>query len=128
MSGLLLACLAAAATAALWVMWQRAIKRVDMDGQGRVLNGIAFVALALGIAAFTQGPGIVGGVIAGASALAGSFFLILGALAPQSRQQSAVAVGAPLPDFTAPDENGKPFSIESLHGRPVLIKFFRGHW
>jgi len=40
----------------------------------------------------------------------------------------AVRVGGPILDFSAPDENGEPFALASLRGRPYLLKFFRGHW
>jgi peroxiredoxin len=39
-----------------------------------------------------------------------------------------VALGQPIPEFTAPDAEGQPFALSSLHGRPYLLKFFRGHW
>jgi peroxiredoxin len=46
----------------------------------------------------------------------------------QSRNVPRVAVGAPILDFTAPDEHGRPFRLSSLAGRPILLKLFRGHW
>jgi hypothetical protein len=39
-----------------------------------------------------------------------------------------VNVGDALPVFTALDENGDSFDSSSLAGKPVLLKFFRGHW
>lgn len=39
-----------------------------------------------------------------------------------------VAVGDPFTDFTAPDADGHPFTLSSLTGQPILLKFFRGHW
>ena len=38
------------------------------------------------------------------------------------------SVGTPLPEFSAIDANDAPFRSADLRGRPVLIKFFRGHW
>ncbi len=39
-----------------------------------------------------------------------------------------VAVGDPYIDFTAPDADGNAFTLSSLDGTPILLKFFRGHW
>jgi hypothetical protein len=39
-----------------------------------------------------------------------------------------VNVGDTLPSFSALDENGNVFNSSSLEGKPVLLKFFRGHW
>jgi hypothetical protein len=128
MSGFFLACVAAATVVALMVLWNVIIDRVKMKERRWMLNPMAFVGIALGIAALTREPGIFGGMLAGASILLAVSFVGLGVLAPQSKQTPAVVVGSPLPDFTAPDENGKPFELASLRGRPVLLKFFRGHW
>ena len=57
-----------------------------------------------------------------------SVSVILSSLAIQSSQAPAVAVGQPILEFTAPDENGDIFDSASLHGKPILLKFFRGHW
>ena len=39
-----------------------------------------------------------------------------------------INVGDALPAFTALDEQGESFDSSSLAGKPVLLKFFRGHW
>jgi cytochrome oxidase Cu insertion factor (SCO1/SenC/PrrC family) len=83
---------------------------------------------AVAVVALLQQPGALGGSLAGVSLFCGVLYTGLLNLAGQSQQVPAVAVGAPLPDFTAPDENGAPFAIADLRGHPVLIKFFRGHW
>ena len=128
MSGFLLAGLAVACAAGYLALLANAVRRVNVGARRPLLNGLAVGAVVFGIAAFLNAPGLFGGVLAGLGTLVGGVFLFLTVLAPQSKQAPAVAVGGRLLDFTAPDENGKPFSIESLHGRPVLIKFFRGHW
>jgi len=127
-SGTLLGLLAFACAAGYVVLLVRSVRRVDVGARRGALNGLALGAVGFGIAAFLSGPGLLGGVLAGLGTLVGAIFLVLTVQAPQSQQAPAVAVGGRLLDFTAPDENGKPFSLESLHGRPVLIKFFRGHW
>lgn len=37
-------------------------------------------------------------------------------------------VGEPMPEFAAPDQDGAPFSLKSLRGQRVMVKFFRGSW
>ena len=39
-----------------------------------------------------------------------------------------VALGDPLPAFSALTPSGAPFSSAELAGQRVLLKFFRGHW
>ncbi|MCW5893753.1 MAG: peroxiredoxin family protein [bacterium] len=58
----------------------------------------------------------------------GLAFLALFAASGQRRTSSAVAVGAPVLDLVATDDTGRPFALAALRGRPVLLKFFRGHW
>ena len=107
----------------LWTLGAMGALGVPLD------VGTAMVAaVVLGVAAFVAGPGIVGGVIAGASVLASGGFGMLGVLAPPSKQAPAVAVGDAMLDFSALDENGEPVALADLKGRPLLLKFFRGHW
>ncbi len=81
----------------------------------------------IGLFAAFQG-GILSMIAGGVAAFAG---LVFGALRLQSRQQPnepAVGVGEPMLAASAPDENGVDFDLSSLHGKPYLLKFFRGHW
>ena len=39
-----------------------------------------------------------------------------------------LAIGSPAPDFTLPDETGRPVTLASLHGHPSLLVFYRGFW
>ena len=32
------------------------------------------------------------------------------------------------PDFTLNDQAGKPFTLSSLRGSPVVVVFYRGYW
>ena len=82
----------------------------------------------LGAAALWQGAGWVGGAPAGLAIFVGAFLLMTVAIGPQQVAADAVAVGEPLRDFSAHDENGEIFELASTAGRPVLLKFFRGHW
>jgi cytochrome oxidase Cu insertion factor (SCO1/SenC/PrrC family) len=67
-------------------------------------------------------------VAAGFAIVAGGAFVGLRLQSRQDAREPAVRIGAPILDFTAPDENGQPFALSSLRGRPFLLKFFRGHW
>ena len=96
-------------------------------------NRAAFVAVwalgaALGIAALLRGAGWVGGVPATLAVLAGAFFLFTVAISAQKGGSGALQVGTPVPDFSALDDEGNRFELSSLAGRPLLLKFFRGHW
>ncbi len=39
-----------------------------------------------------------------------------------------LAVGAPAPEFTLPDQAGRPVALASLHDHPTLLVFYRGFW
>jgi len=41
---------------------------------------------------------------------------------------SGPAIGAPAPDFTAVDQNGRTTRLADFRGRPLLLVFYRGHW
>ncbi len=47
---------------------------------------------------------------------------------PLARPQVASAEGKPAPDFTLPDQDGKPFRLSSLRGQRVLVIFYRAYW
>jgi cytochrome oxidase Cu insertion factor (SCO1/SenC/PrrC family) len=36
--------------------------------------------------------------------------------------------GHAAPDFTLPDQDGKPFTLSSLRGGPAVVIFYRGYW
>jgi cytochrome oxidase Cu insertion factor (SCO1/SenC/PrrC family) len=84
--------------------------------------------VALGALAFAAGPGWLGGALAALTVAGGSVFLATLAISRQVGGSGAFRVGERVPDFTAPDESGAPFNLSSLAGRPLLLKFFRGHW
>ncbi len=109
-------------------LWMRLIRRVEV-AEGRRLPSLMIVtALVIGITALTQDPGLLGGILAGVTVAFGAIAVGLQALASQSNQSPAIAVGGRLPTFTALDDEGKSFDLARLNGRPILMKFFRGHW
>jgi cytochrome oxidase Cu insertion factor (SCO1/SenC/PrrC family) len=127
-SGAVLGVLALALLAQAGLVWMRSIRELR-TGERRLFVLLAVVlAVGLGVLGLASRPGLAGGLAAGLAVAAGTLFLLLQALGGQSRAVPAVAVGGPMLDFTAPDAEGRPFRLASLHGRPYLLKFFRGHW
>ena len=82
----------------------------------------------LGVVALVQGVGLLGGIAAGLATFLGAFLCFLVSISAQKLAAGAIGVGAALPDFSAPDENGEIFELSSIAGKPLLLKFFRGHW
>ena len=128
MSAFVLACISFALLVGLIASWMRMINKVQVERgrlRLRLLAGASMVAAGL---ALVQGPELFGGILAGVSLVVTSVFVILSSLAGQSGQIPAVAVGQPLLEFSAPDQNGNVFDSATLRGKPILLKFFRGHW
>jgi len=44
------------------------------------------------------------------------------------RPQIASAEGKLAPDFTLKDQSSKPLHLASMHGKRVLLIFYRGYW
>ncbi len=114
----------AAVTIALWI---RQINQVSIPENRTLFVSVFLLAAALGIGAFVFGTRWFGGVPAVIAIVIGSFLPFTMAI---SRQDAAnpIRVGDSIPSFTAVDDQGKRFDSDSLHGTPVLIKFFRAHW
>jgi peroxiredoxin len=128
MNGTALAILAATVLLGFGLRWLQRMQRVQIPSDVRLyLAGSATAAL-LGIAAFVAGVGMVGGIAAALAIVAGLAFLALYAASGQAQLTPAVAVGRPVVDFTAHDDDGNPFDLRRLRGTPFLLKFFRGHW
>ena len=111
--------------AAAWAAWIRALVSVRVPANRSAYLVAMAVGSLLGAASFATGPG---SVAAGLALAAGITFLGLRVFSGQDVTEPSVAVGGPIIDFQAPDENGEIFDLASLRGRPFLLKFFRGHW
>ena len=109
-------------------LWGQRIKHVQIPADRRGFVAGWAGGAALGVIALTQGAGWVGAVPAVIAAIGGTFFSVLVLVSPQAAGDDAIRVGESLRGFTALDENGNEFSSASLAGKPVLMKFFRGHW
>jgi hypothetical protein len=126
--GDVLAGLAFALVLAAVVVWFRLAMAVRLPA-----NRSGFVAAwlgggLLGILGLALGAGAITGTAAALAIAVGCFLSFTVAISRQEVGDDAIDVGARLPDASAPDENGTPFALASTAGRPVLLKFFRGHW
>ena len=101
---------------------------VALEGRRAFLYVLCVAGIGVGAAAFTREPGLIGGTMAAMAIVGGIIWVTLGLFAGQSKQEPNLALGEPLPTFSAPDHENQLFEIESLRGHPVLIKLFRGHW
>jgi hypothetical protein len=128
MTGIVLGVVAFLLVAGSMALWSQRIRRVQVPTDRRGFVACWVGGAALGILALSLGAGWAGGIPAGIAAVAGTFFSALVYISPQRVADNAIQVGESLRDFTAVDENGDEFSIASVAGKPVLLKFFRGHW
>ena len=109
-------------------LWFRLAYAVRLPGHRGGFVAAWAGGAALGLAALVLGPGWLAGVPATLALLGGALLTGMVAISGQRTGAHALRVGDPIPAFEAPDEHGATFSSASLAGRPVLLKFFRGHW
>lgn len=108
--------------------WMQLTYRAQLPRNATAYVVACALAAAFGLGAFVLGTGVLGGVAGVASMLGGLAFLALFSASGQRQRPPAVVVGEPVIDFTTTDDDGRPFDLASLRGRPFLLKFFRGHW
>jgi peroxiredoxin len=128
MSGRILGWAAASVIAAAAVPWYLAMRRVRVPRNAAPYLVACGIGAALGVAAFVAGTDLGSGIAAGLAITTTLAFYALFSASGQRRGTPTVRVGGPILDFTATDDAGLPFSLAKLRGRPVLLKFFRGHW
>ena len=83
---------------------------------------------ALGLSAFVTGTRWFGGIAAVLAIFVGCFFPFTVSISRQEIAPNGIQVGQVIPQFVALDQNGKEWDSAKLQGKPVLMKFFRGHW
>lgn len=127
-NGDLLAALGAVATLGAWAVYWRQIQRVRVPLRPIIHQSVMVVGIALAILAFLQGSSLFGRGVAVVSIIAGIAFLLGTLYSRTPKRRPAVAVIQMAPDFTAKDADGNDFTLSSLRGNPVLLKFFRGKW
>ena len=86
-----------------------------------VAFGLAIAGLVLRARWFAVVPALIAIVI-------GGFFPFSMAISRQEVATTGIQVGQTIPHFEALDRNGERFDSASLQGKPVIMKFFRGHW
>jgi len=113
--------------AATGFVWFQLIENVSVPR-----NRVGYLSLFLlgglvGIFAISQG-GFFSTAFAIPAVLVGFVFPALRMQSGQKPNTPAIEVGGDMLNFVAPDANGVDFDLSSLHGKPYLLKFFRGHW
>jgi uncharacterized membrane protein YhhN len=86
------------------------------------------LGMLLALMGLVKEPGLLSGMAASLAVLAGGSFLFVTLTSRLPDKFPSAAVGQLAPDFTARDSDGKNFTLSSLEGRTVLLKFFRGYW
>jgi peroxiredoxin len=114
-----------AVTGAIW-LWLMQTVRIPKDRRAFIVSSV--VSAALGAAALASGPPLAAGIAAAIATASSVLFLILCAMSAQAATTPAVSLGKPIIPFIALDDDDRAFDIDSLRGRPFLLKFFRGHW
>ena len=94
----------------------------------KVKRSFTLMEILIAVSIFTVIVGLVGGIFATLSILLGGFFVFTWSISKQTGGGGKFQPGLPLLAFSAPDHNGNAFDSSTLDGRPVLLKFFRGHW
>lgn len=108
--------------------WFQLLQAVRIPKDRTVFLALNATGALLGIGALLLGTGALAGILAVLAAVGGLAFLGLWAASGQAAATPAVAVGGPILDFVASDDEGNRFDLGALRGKPLLLKFFRGHW
>jgi hypothetical protein len=127
-NGPILACAAFLLIAGSATLWFRSIQAVRIPKNRIPFLATWMIGALMGVVALSSGGGWLVGIPATLAVLGGLFFTLSVGISAQRVASDVITVGSMLPEFTAQDENGEPFSSASLAGNPVLIKFFRAHW
>ena len=129
MSGFTLAIIGFGIATATAIRWALLLVSVSIPRNRSGFIALMLLGAGLGMTALAIGTqSLVADIAAGLAISAGAFFLFSVAIGKQTGGSGQLQVGSPLADFSAPDENNEPFNISSLRGKPILLKFFRGHW
>jgi cytochrome oxidase Cu insertion factor (SCO1/SenC/PrrC family) len=108
--------------------YARLVRAVQVPLAPRAHQALVAVAGLVALSALARGPGWIAGLVAVATLAVAALFLFLTTASRLPAAPATVAVGEPAPLFTADDADGRPFALAGLRGKPLLLKFFRGHW
>jgi hypothetical protein len=115
----------AALTMALWLRQVHAVALPDNRGVFVVFFVAAF---GLGVTALVARPRWFAVLPALVAVAIGGFFPFSVSISRQEVATTGIQVGAVIPAFQALNRHGERFDSAALAGKPVLMKFFRGHW
>jgi len=127
-SGLTLSIVAFALVSATGFLWFRRAFAVALPENRTGFVICMIVGVCLGIAGLVQGAGLAGGILSTLAILLGGMFVFTWLISAQKGGSGTLQIGSPLISFSAPDHLGNSFDSNTLDGRPILLKFFRGHW
>ena len=123
------AALAFVAAAASIGLWFRRLQDVRIPENRGAFVAAWLAAAGLGVVALLRGTsGWIGTLPAVLAIAVGLFACFTVSISRQKATAEGLKLGAPLAGFDAHDEHEEVFHSSSLAGKPVLMKFFRGHW
>lgn len=128
MNGLFLSILAFAIVLATGFRWFRLAYAVSLPENRFGFVASTLIGVGLAIAGLILGAGLAGAVLSTLSILLGGFFLFTVSISEQKGGSGKLQPGSSLLSFSTPDHLGNTFDSSALDGRPILLKFFRGHW
>jgi hypothetical protein len=128
LSGLYLGILAFAIVFATGFRWFQLVYAVALPKNRGGFVASMLVGMGCAVAALLQSPDPAGVTLSGLAIVLGGFFVFTWVISAQKGGSGALQPGAPLLRFSAPDHRGNMFDSSALDGRPILLKFFRGHW
>lgn len=128
MNGVYLSILGFAVVFATGFRWFRLVYAVALPSNRIGFLASMTVGICFAIAGIVQGAGLAGGVLSTLAILLGAFFIFTWSISKQVGGSGKFQPGSPLLAFSAPDQEGNTFESSTLDGRPILLKFFRGHW
>ena len=110
------------------VLWLRQVDLVALP-DNRGLFVLSFLtALVMGVGALVARARWFGAIPALVAIVVGGFVPFSVSISKQEVATTGIQVGQTIPQFAALNRHGERFDSASLSGKPILMKFFRGHW
>ena len=126
LDGLRLGLISAVTAAVVWLIYRRQIRALNVPRRPAIHFGAVVAAGFLGVLALYSHAGTAGDVLAGAGILGALAFILVSLTSRLPTPAIKVAVEQEAPEFTASDDQGLDFTLSSLRGQAVLLKFFSG--
>ena len=113
MTGTALAWIGLALVIGTGTVWFRRAQAVNLPKDRTRFVAAMVIGVLLGILAFALGTGGLAGIPAGLAVFGGGIFLLLVSISAQKGGSGKFRLGAPVPEFSAPDENGEDYRVSS---------------